>query len=136
MAPGDKFTEAALDVVLTSTETPQEPPTAPSLDTPWRTPESPLTAEERDELIRLRVAVDELTAQRDAFGHKAHQLAGELRLEIQIRNDLRTKLAVVNTPYPNVWVWQGDGHDEIESLSCPVVMSADTLRALLTKERT
>ncbi|HHA2674538.1 TPA: hypothetical protein ACOECQ_000596 [Stenotrophomonas maltophilia] len=30
-----------------------------------------------------------------------------------------------------VWHWQGDGHDFPESLVCPVVMSAETLRALL-----
>jgi hypothetical protein len=29
------------------------------------------------------------------------------------------------------WLWQGDGFDYPDSLSCPVVMSADTLRALL-----
>ena len=30
-----------------------------------------------------------------------------------------------------VWHWQGDGHDFPDSLACPVIMSADTLRALL-----
>lgn len=30
-----------------------------------------------------------------------------------------------------VWHWQGDGHDFPESLACPVIMSAETLRALL-----
>ncbi|MBH1622412.1 hypothetical protein [Stenotrophomonas maltophilia] len=30
-----------------------------------------------------------------------------------------------------VWHWQGDGHDFPESLVCPVIMSAETLRALL-----
>lgn len=31
------------------------------------------------------------------------------------------------------WLWQGDGFDYPESLVCPVVMSADTLRDLLSK---
>lgn len=30
-----------------------------------------------------------------------------------------------------VWYWQGDGHDFPESIACPVVMSADTLRGML-----
>lgn len=30
-----------------------------------------------------------------------------------------------------VWHWQGDGHDFPESLACPVIMSAEALRALL-----
>lgn len=30
-----------------------------------------------------------------------------------------------------IWHWQGDGHDFPESLVCPVIMSAETLRALL-----
>jgi len=30
-----------------------------------------------------------------------------------------------------VWHWQGDGHDFPESLSCPVIMSAESLRGLL-----
>ena len=29
------------------------------------------------------------------------------------------------------WLWQGDGYDYPDSLVCPVVMSADTLRGLL-----
>jgi hypothetical protein len=31
----------------------------------------------------------------------------------------------------DVWYWQGDGHDMPESLTCPVIMSAETLRQLL-----
>lgn len=32
-----------------------------------------------------------------------------------------------------VWHWQGDGHDFPESLNCPVIMTADTLRELLRR---
>lgn len=31
----------------------------------------------------------------------------------------------------NFWYWQGDGYDYPESLVCPVVMRADTLRKML-----
>ncbi len=33
----------------------------------------------------------------------------------------------------SVWYWQGDEDDQPESLSCPVIMSAETLRELLAK---
>lgn len=32
-----------------------------------------------------------------------------------------------------VWHWQGDGYDYPESLNCPVIMTADTLRELLQR---
>lgn len=32
-----------------------------------------------------------------------------------------------------VWYWQGDGEDHLESLTCPVLIEADDLRALLEK---
>ncbi|WP_369913947.1 hypothetical protein AB8810_13035 [Xanthomonas sp. NCPPB 3005] len=43
------------------------------------------------------------------------------RAEIPLRIDMK-----------EVWFWQGDGYDYPESLSCPVIMHADALRALLT----
>lgn len=46
---------------------------------------------------------------------------------------LRAKLRVVATGVEDVWKWQGDGADEPASLSCPVVMSADTCRGLVTR---
>lgn len=36
----------------------------------------------------------------------------------------------------SVWYWQGDEDDQPESLSCPVIMSAETLRELLAKAAT
>jgi hypothetical protein len=30
-----------------------------------------------------------------------------------------------------VWYWQGDGHDVPETIICPVIMSAETLREIL-----
>jgi len=32
-----------------------------------------------------------------------------------------------------VWYWQGDGNDNLESLTCPVLIEADDLRALLER---
>lgn len=60
---------------------------------------------------------------REAFDEVA---AGLERERLQ-----RADLAVVATETEGVWRWQGDGGDFPESLSCPVVMSAETLRELL-----
>jgi hypothetical protein len=46
------------------------------------------------------------------------------------RQDLNLEKAVQRGDY---WHWQGDGHDFPESLTCPVVMTADQLRELLAK---
>lgn len=32
-----------------------------------------------------------------------------------------------------VWLWQGDGEDDVESLTCPVLMTADQVRALTAR---
>ena len=32
-----------------------------------------------------------------------------------------------------VWYWQGDGADHLESLTCPVLIEAEDLRKLLTE---
>lgn len=45
----------------------------------------------------------------------------------------RDKVETMATYRGDVWYWQGDGHDMPETLACPVIMSADTLRALLRK---
>jgi chromosome segregation ATPase len=67
---------------------------------------------------------------------KAHQLAIALeRANDEVREQQR-KLAMVATHIDNVWRWQGAGVDEgnePSTLSCPVVMSADTLRELTDK---
>ncbi len=35
-----------------------------------------------------------------------------------------------------VWFWMGDGSDVPETLACPVIMDADTLRKLLASQNT
>jgi hypothetical protein len=51
---------------------------------------------------------------------------GELQLENQ---RLRGELEAVGTPTEGVWRWQGDG-DDLQSLSCPVVVRADKMREI------
>lgn len=59
-------------------------------------------------------------------GHVEHLKRVILELE-----EKRQQLAVVKMDPQGVWMWQGDGADHPESLSCPVVMSADMLREML-----
>lgn len=47
----------------------------------------------------------------------------ELRAELAEAKD---SLQIVRTPRDGVWFWQGDGKDDLPSLVCPVVMSAET----------
>lgn len=53
----------------------------------------------------------------------------ELQTEVLRLKDIK----LVHFNNDECWLWEGDGYDFPESLVCPVVMSADTLRALLNK---
>lgn len=64
---------------------------------------------------------------------KLDLVARELAEENEVTRRLRAELAVAATDVDGVWRWQGDGEDHLESLSCPVVMSADTLRSMLAE---
>ena len=44
------------------------------------------------------------------------------------RQELAARAAAT---HGEVWYWQGDGDDHPESLTCPVIITADKLRALL-----
>lgn len=59
---------------------------------------------------------------------KVDQLATQVTELKEEGRQLKADLATVRTDYGGVWRWQGDGNDHPESLSCPVVMSAETLR--------
>lgn len=78
----------------------------------------------RAEGDRLRRVVDEQARKADAVRAEYQAMAVALA-------EATRQLAIVDAGAEGVWRWQGDGHDHPESLSCPVVMSADTLRALL-----
>lgn len=52
----------------------------------------------------------------------------ETRAALDVAN---ARLRVVSAGVEDVWMWTGDGQDHPESLSCPVVMSAVTLRAFV-----
>src|SRR4051794_2883152 len=50
---------------------------------------------------------------------------------IRERNEARATLRLASSKRDDVWMWQSDGGNHPESLVCPVIMSAETLRALL-----
>lgn len=65
---------------------------------------------------------------------KVKSLSEELTKALNTIADLKYDLSLVKTDKEGVWFWQNDGWDDPESLSCPVVMSAETLRNLLKNE--
>lgn len=66
-----------------------------------------------------------LTKERDAVVEHWHTEEARLLRELTARRDCAEG---------NFWYWQGDGEDYPESLTCPVLIRAEDLRALL-KER-
>lgn len=44
---------------------------------------------------------------------------------------LRATLHMVETGWEGVWFWQEDGRNDLPSLTCPVVLEADTMRKLM-----
>jgi len=61
--------------------------------------------------------------------HRIKAIGAELTEANARRKEVEARLRVVETGIDGVWKWQGEG-DEPSSLSCPVVMSADTAREL------
>lgn len=62
----------------------------------------------------------------------ARQAFRDLEAALNRERELRCQLGTVNAGAEDVWRWQGEG-DDPASLTCPVVMSAETLRALLAR---
>ncbi len=73
-----------------------------------------------------------LSAQPSPGGQDALAYEGHSWVSDYVLADLRERAALpLQLRNGEVWHWQGDGHDFPESLICPVIMSAETLRALL-----
>lgn len=85
-------------------------------------------------VAELRQRAEKAERERDEARAKQAAMAEQLTAETEALREARSALDMVRTDRNGVWLWQGDGHDDITSLVCPVVMSAGTLRELL-KER-
>lgn len=79
---------------------------------------------DREQIRQLSAELAE--ANKGLSGYKAeHEL---LTTQVHnLRNDLN---AHAQKSAGNYWSWQGDGSDHLESLTCPVLIPADRLRAL------
>ena len=69
-------------------------------------------------------AARKIVALRGRVDEQVKEIAG---LYEQI-DTARAKLRVASAGVEDVWKWAGDGEDHPESMGCPVVMSAETLR--------
>jgi len=74
-----------------------------------------------EENSKLRAEVARLTKERDGYRHKAEFSEHER----QYHRTLRDAAA------GNWWVWQGDGEDHLESLTCPVLIRPERLAETL-----
>lgn len=77
-------------------------------------------------------ALAALSAQPSPSGQDGPAYEGHTWVSDYVLAGLRERAAMpLQLRNGEVWHWQGDGHDFPESLVCPVIMSAETLRALL-----
>lgn len=74
---------------------------------------------------------DALRAQVEEANRKRGWMAEEHNRMRQERNAALAAAAVVKADREGVWFWEKGGENGLESLSCPVVMEAETLRDLL-----
>jgi ribosomal protein L37E len=77
------------------------------------------------------LTVQQFTAENKRLRETIGSLRAQLLDEQARTQRLRFELAAARTGVDGVWFWQGDGHDKLESLTCPVVMSAQQLRAFV-----
>ncbi len=59
------------------------------------------------------------------------EVAEQCRRAEQRRDEARAAVRLATTARDDVWLWQGDGDDDVGSLACPVVMEAETLRKIV-----
>lgn len=83
------------------------------------------------DIERLGEAIEQAEYERDAAIAAKEALAREHEGALAELHDAKLKLSTVATDVECVWLWQGDGHDQPESLSCSVVMLADTMRRII-----
>ncbi|WP_111639961.1 hypothetical protein [Marinomonas shanghaiensis] len=72
------------------------------------------------DICKLQRAFEHLKAENDRLHSNLGKLA---RVQFRRFND------------EECWIWQGDGSDHLESLVCPVVISASDLMALIGQNR-
>jgi hypothetical protein len=81
----------------------------------------------------MTVAWNLACQKRDACITDERELAGKAEI-IEVKEKRTAELAEKHTDIDGVWFWQGKGNQP-GSLSCPVVMSADTARGFAQADR-
>lgn len=66
-----------------------------------------------------------------AAAQKVAALVLELDRVSKQRDEARKAVEISTSGKGDVWFWQGDGEDDLASLTCPVVMEAEKLREIL-----
>lgn len=80
----------------------------------------------------LNVKLNTASAKIDALNRKLDDSRNAWLEERELRRELEQKLSMVTAGHEDVWKWIGDGSDDPDSLSCPVVMAPERLREMLT----
>jgi hypothetical protein len=77
-------------------------------------------------------------AAKSEFGTATSKIREKLREQVEAhkatikeRDEARASVRIAHAPSDAVWFWEGSDRDQPESLSCPVVMSAETLRGFV-----
>jgi hypothetical protein len=85
-----------------------------------------------EQLLSERADVsDALDGETDVSSDMGHQ-AAQLRRERDRYKSERDRL--LRERSGEVWLWQGDGDDDVDSLACPVLMTAEQVRGLVDRE--
>lgn len=79
----------------------------------------------------LNVKLSNASAKIDALNRKLDDSRDAWLEERELRRELEQKLSMVTAGHEEVWKWIGDGGDNPDSLTCPVVMSPERLREML-----
>lgn len=120
----------SLDAVVAHCSVQEDMP-SPTLEK--RKANAALTAALRNAAPRLLERIAELEAQSDEKDRKLESSRTAYAGERAEKESALAKLRMVSAGIDDVWRWLGDGLDEPGSLSCPIVMSADTLREMVER---
>jgi hypothetical protein len=82
-------------------------------------------------IVEARNALPALVSEVLRLRWRLDTINEELRRAAQEAETAKSNVKTAHASRGDIWFWAGDGHDDPGTLSCPVVMSADTLRAIL-----
>lgn len=81
--------------------------------------------------VALAVQAEAHAEERKVDKRKLEAMKADLSLWTEKLGEAERRLRIVHTSAEGVWRWMGDGSDQPESLTCPVVMSCETLREMV-----